>query len=235
MHNINLYETWHDLASGFTDDNSIIRGMFRVIEKYYSENHRFYHTLQHIKTMIATAWYYFDSTGKSVPDIEAFWFALWYHDIIYDPKHPDNELRSALFAQKALKSLQVNNKVTRQVYQLILATSHAKPDKTKKISMDTQNLLLDCDLIVLGSSRKSYKQYAQAIRKEYRFVPQKTYSKKRAEILTGFLQRDTIYTTGFFENKFGKQARENLKYELQQLINNSSDATKSSDELFVDV
>lgn len=218
IHNIELHKAWHSLVSSFTNDNNLINSMFNAIEIYYSQPHRFYHTLQHIKTMIAAARYYFDTSHQLVSDVAAFWFALWYHDIIYEPKITDNELQSALFAKKALKTLHIDNRIADRVYKLIIATKHTKPVSNKNENHATENLLLDCDLIILGSSRIVYNQYAQAVRKEYQFVPAPIYNKKRAAILTFFLQGDTIFNTSFFEDKFGKQAKENMKYELEGLM-----------------
>jgi predicted metal-dependent HD superfamily phosphohydrolase len=55
------------------------------------------------------------------------------------------------------------------------------------------------------------REYERQIRAEYAWVPQAVYAEKRAEILTGFLQREQIYLTAWARERYESQAKENLR------------------------
>ena len=65
----------------------------------YTEPQRAYHTLQHIEESLVL----FASVhhlAENPVDVE---LAIWFHDVIYDPKASDNEERSTGFAVGALQ------------------------------------------------------------------------------------------------------------------------------------
>jgi predicted metal-dependent HD superfamily phosphohydrolase len=74
----------------------------------------------------------------------------------------------------------------------------------------------DLDLSILGSPGKEYDRYAENIRKEYSFVPQDIYAKKRVEILKKFLE-GPIYKTPYFFSKYEERSRVNIQNEIRSL------------------
>ena len=73
-----------------------------MIRDRHCEAHRHYHTLSHLSEML----FYGDQFELTRPD--AFFLAVFFHDIIYEPTSKDNELASAQlfrdFAAEVIRS-----------------------------------------------------------------------------------------------------------------------------------
>ena len=110
--------------------------------------------------------------------------ALWFHDVMYDPKQKDNEIQSAHLAKTLLRQLGLNDELIDHVADFILMTRH----QSGTFPSDGQ-LLLDIDLSILGSSELHYTQYATAIRKEFHWVSDADYRFGRSQFLKTFLDR----------------------------------------------
>ena len=72
--------------------DKFINEWFDVIFNFYSESHRYYHTLNHIESILRLIIDY----SRYLPNATSILFATWFHDIIYNPQfeHSKNELRS---------------------------------------------------------------------------------------------------------------------------------------------
>jgi predicted metal-dependent HD superfamily phosphohydrolase len=175
--------------------------IFAHLSAAYSEPGRAYHTAEHIRDCIAQL----DSArdvAQRPDEVEA---ALWFHDAVYLPGGSDNEDRSASLAEVALMACEVPLDVTERITELILATRHL----TVSDDPDTQ-LLCDIDLSILGREPAVFDEFERRIRQEYDWVPEPVYRTSRSEILSGFLQRRSIYQTQIFRNRYEAQARANL-------------------------
>ena len=144
--------------------------------------------------------------------------ALWFHDAVYDPLSNDNEHRSAQMAGSFLGTNRVSRwhweaskEVISRVVGLIRATRH-----TGTVQTQDESILVDIDLLVLGSDRGTYDAFETGIRKEYEKVPIVIYNEERAKVLDRFLQRPKIYLNGVFAN-CEEQARANLTDAIAQL------------------
>lgn len=172
----------------------------------YSEPWRKYHTLQHLAeclSLFAPA----SHLAARPTEIEA---ALWFHDAIYELRAKDNEEQSACLAQSVLVSGGVSSEVVSRVSALVLATKHhAVP------SQPDAQLLVDVDLSILGSAPARFAEYEQQIKEEYSFVPEATFSQKRREVLSSFLERPRIFSTEYFFTRLESQARANLRQAVQ--------------------
>ena len=73
------------------------------------------------------------------------------------------------------------------------------------------------DLSILGSTPDVFAAYEEAVRREYAWVPDALFAEKRAEILEGFLSRDSIYSTESFSKRLENRARENLRSSIEKL------------------
>ncbi|HEY9014053.1 MAG TPA: hypothetical protein VIM84_03190, partial [Gemmatimonadales bacterium] len=78
-------------------------------------------------------------------------------------------------------------------------------------------LLCDIDLSILGRDPSRFEQFEQQIRQEYARVPELLYRNGRSRILSGFLQRASIYQTPAFVAEYETQARRNLEGALVRL------------------
>lgn len=208
-----LREKWLSLCEKVGLEGS---GQWQRIQFAYTESHRTYHTLTHIEECLDRL----EENRDLVTDPTQLKFAIWFHDLIYNTRAFDNEERSAEAAFQFLKGTSIAESVT----ELIKATKHGK----KPTSLEAQ-LLCDIDLSVLGGDSRQYRQYAEAIRQEYHWVPAQDYILGRIRILRMFLNRDSIYCLPGFHEQYEEQARTNLESEIKHL-NQSSESSRGSIE-----
>lgn len=170
----------------------------------YGEKQRAYHSVQHLYECLRLH----QSIQSELNDPSAVALALWFHDAIYNPQAPDNELKSAeLFEQLMAQDLLPDTLA--KIKRWILATQkHALTDET-----DLQ-FLLDIDLAILAAPPERFMQYEQQIQQEYAWVEPEVYSIKRKEILAHFYQLDPLYQTNYFQQNFELRAKQNLMHIL---------------------
>jgi predicted metal-dependent HD superfamily phosphohydrolase len=179
-----------------------------VIHRYISSG-RAYHNLEHIAACLRLLEEHKQLASRQT-EVEV---ALWYHDIVYDPKRKDNEEKSAALARDHLLRLGVKSTgFLIDVEHLIMATRHTGIPKTPDCA-----LVADIDLAILAASPRGYDWYARAIRKEYSFVKRDAFRKGRADVLRSFLKRSSIYTTPTFRHRYEHIARANLEREIESL------------------
>ncbi|WP_452224883.1 HD domain-containing protein [Lacinutrix chionoecetis] len=198
-----LKKEWHLLSSNYCD-TSLTEELWTQIERKYNQNNRHYHNLNHIYNLLFQA----EALKHEIHELEAFKFAIWYHDIIYKSSKKNNEEKSAVFAEKALNSICFDTERIKIVSKLIVSTKKHELILTNNLD---NSYLLDLDLSILGSDWKTYSKYIENIRKEYKIYPDFVYKPGRKKVLNHFLERETLYFTEVFKTKFEKQARLNLK------------------------
>jgi predicted metal-dependent HD superfamily phosphohydrolase len=166
----------------------------------YSELHRSYHNLSHIDRMLS----WLDAAGGGPDSVE---LAIWFHDIIYDPSDRHNEEKSAQCFNDRVGSF-IRRDLTSDVERLIMATDPTRP----RSGRNDEDLMIDIDLSILGSSPSDYESYRSAIRSEYSFVPEADFRAGRMSILRSFLSQ-RIYVTEFFA-ALEQKARSNIRNEI---------------------
>ena len=72
-------------------------------------------------------------------------------------------------------------------------------------------------MTVLGLGQKSYNEYIQNVRKEYAFYDDTTYFSGRKKVLEMFLDKERIYESRYFYDKYEKQARVNILIEYSSI------------------
>ena len=205
-------ERWTALMNSFGVAGNTV--MFERITKAYAEPHRHYHTAAHIDACLREV----DSVhslARSGSEVEA---ALWFHDVIYNVRASDNELRSAEMASQFLTSAGVSSSICARVYSHILATAH----KGNPIDDDAR-LVVDIDLSILGQAEQIYDLFERSVREEYKWVPWFLYRRKRIEILRSFLDRESIYGTEWFQQRYESAAQSNLERAIRKLNRGSHD------------
>lgn len=179
---------------------------FDALIASYSEKHRHYHNLSHLDAVLRSL----DQASELTDHKDQIELALWFHDAIYKPFSSKNEAKSAQWARTFLTQNDVNEEITNKVVELIMATAHGFVPKVKD-----QQLIVDIDLAILGSSEQDYDTYTRAVRKEYKWVPSFVYFRNRKALLKSFLGRPRIYSCDAFYEKREAQARDNLYRELE--------------------
>ncbi|GAF52529.1 hypothetical protein [Psychrobacter sp. JCM 18900] len=187
--------------------------LWQDIVTRYGEPQRAYHTLNHIEQLLVQ----FENIKHHLAEPHIIALALYYHDAIYNPTRSDNELKSAEFATDAL-SPYLSTEQCQQIYALIMMTANHQID----VLIDSEKYndaayLLDMDLSILGAPWPTYKQYAKAIRQEYKHVADDNYRDGRTAVLQGLLAHPKLYLTDHYYNQLETQARDNIKRELTSL------------------
>ncbi len=182
--------------------------LFHELIARYSEEHRHYHTSQHLDDCLSKFQKVKNLANKPA-EIE---IALWFHDAVYNPLRHDNEQLSADWAQSCLLKLNINEQVITRIYELIMFTRH----NTQPLGIDAE-ILVDVDLSILAASPHRFAEYDQQIRCEYAHVSDVEFNKKRSDVLQAFLDRRTIFNTPHFIERYESAARLNLTQALERL------------------
>jgi predicted metal-dependent HD superfamily phosphohydrolase len=204
-----LHTQWNNLVSHYSPNPSVIENVFNVLVEHYSERARAYHDLSHIQSLLVLS----EPLLDKIQNRDAHYFAIWFHDVIYDTQRPDNEEKSAEFAGEALSKLGVPEQTIAVVKEMILATKH---HRAAGLSWDMK-AFLDLDTSILGAPEEVYQEYSRAIRKEYSWVPDVMYREGRMKVLNDFLGRERIYQTEEIRAKCEARARHNIAGEIKSL------------------
>lgn len=180
-------------------------GTYDALVGAYTARSRHYHSLVHIADCLEQLSEHLALAEQ--PDEIAL--ALWFHDAIYNWRSSTNEADSADWALRFLSGQNADASLGERIAALIMATCHGAGD-AGGLAGDAA-LIVDIDLSILGRDHETYDRFEANIRKEYRWVPLPVYRTKRREVLHWFLDRERIFLTDVFEDKFGAVARENLE------------------------
>ena len=208
---INLKIRWQKLITELNVNPTQSEKMYAFLEKKYTEKHRRYHNLQHLRELFA----YVDKYADLLPEKCLVELAIWYHDSIYSVWRPaKNELKSAELAERECEHLKLSRPEKKRLKAWIIGTkAHCLPP-----SHDTASgrLFMDFDTAILGAEPKIYEQYRKNIRAEYGIYPDLLYNAGRKKALQAFLEKP-IFLTNLFKEKYEKQARANITQELKML------------------
>ncbi len=209
-----LRANWVSLLQKLLPNFKISERIFTEIINSYSSPVRSYHNLEHIETILDLL----EQVKDLAQNINSLKFSAWFHDYIYNPQAQDNEAKSAVYAAKVLKQLNIDPEIIQTVQQIILSTKNHQPLVT-----GIDNLIfLDVDLAILGATSNEYLQYAQAIRQEYSYLSDRDYYQGRIKVLTQFLARKRIYYTNYFYQRLETTARKNIQAEIARLTDRTA-------------
>jgi predicted metal-dependent HD superfamily phosphohydrolase len=193
---------WLKLTDSFGVDQERARRVFADLVAHYMEEGRYYHDLQHVESVLTTV----DELKGLAHDLATIQLAVWFHDVIYDSRAADNEIKSAGYARRALSALELQPEIVNRVSELILTTiTHRAPAD----DLDAQ-ILLDADLAELGVDETVFSEQSEALRKEFAWVPEAEFQVNRKRVLNGFLERERIYQTDQLFITLEDKARRNL-------------------------
>lgn len=205
-----LHDSWRELTAAVGIEPEPAGALFGRLVDRYTEDHRAYHVLAHIRHVLATVDMLL-ADGCPAEDPAAIRLAGWFHDAVYDPRAADNEAASARLAQDELGALGVDEDRTSRVAQLVLATSDHRPRG------EDAKVLVDADLAILAADPHTYDLYRRAIRVEYGHVEETVFRKGRAEVLEALLAREHLFSTPVMRSRGEAVARRNLRLELDDL------------------
>lgn len=196
-------QTWRELGAAAPDE-----GLYDQLITCWNEEHRRYHTLQHLGECLA----HFATVRDQAQRPAEIELALWFHDAFYEPRRDDNELLSAQWARSSVLQAGLPVDVADRVHALVMATCHdATPEDA-----DAQ-LLVDVDLSILGAEPARFDEFDEQIRAEYAHVPDEAYRQGRSRVLISFLARPRLYSTEHFHEALERRAKDNLRRALARL------------------
>lgn len=203
-----ITDTFLKLVKKYSNNNELANNLWLEIFTKYSDAKRQYHTIDHLEAMISNL----NEVKESIEDWDTTLFAVFYHDVIYKASSSSNEADSAKLAMERLSTIAYPANKIAKCANMILATKQHLTSEDN----DT-NFLLDADLAILGTNEEDYQKYKDQIREEYSVYPDFMYNAGRRKTMQQFLNRDTIYKTAYFINKFNQQAKTNIERELLEL------------------
>lgn len=205
-----LRSRWQALMTHLAAERVASDAAWDALVIHYSEPHRAYHNLSHIMALLRHA----DNERNHIQRPEIVELAIWFHDVIYDTRAQDNELRSANWARHVLQTMRVDPEVIDGVEQCILATQKHELPASHIADLP---LFLDLDLAILGAPEETYRRYSQVIRAEYDWLPDQGYRRGRADVLKRFKERPSLFFTAPMIARYEVRARQNIEWELKEL------------------
>ena len=203
-----LTDIFLQLVNKYSSNAELATNLWLEIFTKYSEPKRQYHIINHLEAIIIDL----TEVKDKIRDWDTTLFAVFYHDIIYKASSNTNEGDSAKLAMQRLSEIGYPSEKVARCANMILATKQHERSEDN----DT-NYLTDADLAILGKSPYDYQKYTEQIREEYSIYPDFMYNSGRKKALNHFLHMDAIYKTDHFFKKYEKQARVNVKNELETL------------------
>ncbi|MBD8080922.1 hypothetical protein IC610_00640 [Chryseobacterium sp. GCR10] len=196
------------ISERYCSDKKLVEELWTAIKKQYSTRSRHYHNLEHLENIFSEL----EEVKTEIIDFDILAFSVFYHDVIYKATTKDNEEKSAEFAVSSLKKMKLSETQLEKISEQILAT------KKHEFSRDEDtNYLIDADLSILGAERDVYKYYIENIRKEYSVYPDFLYKPGRKKAMQHFLEFAFIFKTEYLRDKYEMKARENIKWEIENL------------------
>eukprot|EP00879_Flechtneria_rotunda_P008270 GHRR01008663.1.p1 GENE.GHRR01008663.1~~GHRR01008663.1.p1 ORF type:complete len:260 (+),score=83.92 GHRR01008663.1:205-984(+) len=182
--------------------------LWEIISSKHTEGTRHYHNLNHLMFM-------FDfiqqacKAGYTLQGTATLDWGIWFHDVVHNPESSTNEADSAALAGQLLQAAGLQQDTINKIKTYILATAshhHVEGDPDG-------DLMMDADLAILGAPLHKYIDYAVAVRKEYGHLSDEEYTKSRARVLKGLLDREQLFLSDVGKSTCEAAARANMAHE----------------------
>ncbi|XP_067677643.1 uncharacterized protein [Haliotis asinina] len=208
-----IHIIWTELCHDIGVAVEVADKWWTTIVNKYTEDQRHYHTLDHIADMCV----FYNNWKQRLRNSSAVALAIFFHDIVYDPKSSSNEQDSIQMFRDFAHEAELDAYLKDAAIQLIDATiTHVAVDNTDL------KFFLDFDMAVLGRPAEGYSNYASQIQREYGHLDNATFNSKRSQVLQNFLARDHIFSTEEFTQLYEGKARSNMAKEITLLQSQST-------------
>ncbi|OFR96706.1 DUF4031 domain-containing protein [Rothia sp. HMSC067H10] len=211
-----LMRAWDSLLPGHT-------ALGEDLLERYEQPHRKYHTSVHLSEMLTALKTLYKRHHTATP--RAVLLAAWFHDAVYEANPGEDEAASADLARTALTPLAstgslTNREVTAIAHLIELTASHQLADGIEEYTSGALTradaaFFLDADLAILAADSPRYTRYVAGVRAEYAHYASDAFTRGRAAILQGFLNRTAIYASDTAHLLWDAPARLNLRTELE--------------------
>lgn len=195
-----LRNRYRDLIVRLGGDAAGAAAAFDAIHAAWSADSRVYHGVEHLVDCLREL----DSApGGAAADLVEL--ALWYHDLIYDPRARDNEERSAQALRRSAVPLGLPPQVANTAADLVRTTAHG--EATLAPATPEAALIADIDLSIVGRDPLRFMDFEYGVEEEYRHVPQLWFHCRRGRLLASLLKRPHIFHTAAFRARYEQAAR----------------------------
>ena len=211
-----LMRAWDSLLPGHT-------ALGEDLLERYEQPHRKYHTSVHLSEMLTALKTLYKRHHTATP--RAVLLAAWFHDAVYEANPGEDEAASADLARTTLTPLAstgslTNREVTAIAHLIELTASHQLADGIEEYTSGALTradaaFFLDADLAILAADSPRYTRYVAGVRAEYAYYAPDAFTRGRAAILQGFLNRTAIYASDTAHLLWDAPARLNLRTELE--------------------
>ena len=202
-----LPESWLALISRHSDSPDA-EAAGQSLVAAWSEPHRTYHSVDHLREILARI----DDLADVAEDVDAVRLAAWYHDVVYAGL-PDDEERSARRAEEDLSRLGLPAALVDEVARLVRMTVTHDPAPGDR----NGEVLSDADLAALAAPRERYRANSAAIRNEYHHISDEAFRKGRIQVLGVLLGGSGVFRTEPGRRHWEAAARENMRAEMAEL------------------
>jgi predicted metal-dependent HD superfamily phosphohydrolase len=193
----------HEISGGGSDP----AGIWAELLDHFTEPHRRYHGISHMEQCLLE----FDQASTGMENSDAVEMALWFHDVIYAAGANDNEDQSAnLFEHFAKHSLEEH--FANEIPLLILDTKHIRLPATSNAKYT-----VDIDLSSFGRPWPEFMVDSHALRKEQPHLSDADFYQRKYAFMNSLLDRDSIYSTEYFHDRYESVARTNINRYLDLL------------------
>lgn len=211
-----LMRAWDSLLPGHT-------ALGEDLLERYEQPHRKYHTSVHLSEMLTALKTLYEQHHTATP--RAVLLAAWFHDAVYEANPGEDEAASADLARTTLTPLAstgslTNREVPAIAHLIELTASHQLADGIEEYTSGALTradaaFFLDADLAILAADSPRYTRYVAGVRAEYAHYAPDAFTRGRAAILQGFLNRTAIYASDTAHLLWDAPARLNLRTELE--------------------
>lgn len=188
----------------------------RELYKGHPDFPRAYHNFQHAQDVLDRV----DQVQNDIGFInyEAVRIAALFHDVVYIPGNPDNELESARVMMDMLISRDdIMPSETSTAYSLIVFTNNHMSPRRFYAEWDTM-LFLDCDMLGFGLDWDIYQKNNDDIDLEFRSAKnfnEEKYTAGRIKFLKALYEKG-VFRSPYFQKKYEEKALANLRQYLKQ-------------------
>ena len=187
------------------DDPAHADHVCQVLTGHYSEPGRYYHNLAHVNHCLGQA----RLVAGLLPDVHALELAIWFHDVVYDPRAHDNEARSATLFRE-LSGPVMAAAIVDHVERLVLVTQAGRTPRQAD-----EACMVDIDYSSFGLPWEPFLADSLAVRAERSHLTDEQYVVQQSGMLQGLLRREAVFTTELFRARYEDTARSNIARYLE--------------------
>lgn len=177
---------------------------FAAVHAAWSADTRVYHGVEHLLDCLREL----DSADVGARSAELVELALWYHDLVYDPRAHDNEERSAQALLADAATLDLPSGVATAAAALVRATAHTEA-AAGPVTPEAA-LIADIDLSIFGRDPARFMAFEFGVEKEYAHVPKRWFRCGRGRFLAALLRRPHLFRTEAFRARYERPARRQI-------------------------